>query len=480
MPSAPRKHERVAGRVAALIESGTLKAGHRVPSVREMARQMGVSVMTVLEGYGRLESQGIIMSRPQSGYYVRPAPLRNTTASPHLPLAQTDPIHLVEDAVRIPEMVWALLAQTARPDLIPLGSGAPSPALLPSQAMARALSAAARRNPVATNQYAVGPGLPRLRQQLAQHMMEAGCTVAPDDVLVTVGATEALQVALQALVEPGDSVAVESPGYLGFYAVLERLRVNVVEIESDPTLGISLPMLRQALEQHRRLRAVVLCATNSNPTGATLPLEHRTALVSMCRQAGVSVVEDDTFGHLTFQGTRPQAMKALDPDNVVYLGSLSKILSPGYRIGWVCGGRHHQEVLRHHLMSVLAVPTACQAAAASFLGGGGFARHLRRLRDRLEENASLFRLAIARAFPPQTRVTHPNGGFFLWVEMPVGNDACRIAQAAVHHGFTVASGRMFSSRGHFARFMRLNTAVPWNDGVEQALATLGALVSGKA
>jgi DNA-binding transcriptional MocR family regulator len=470
------KYQQVADRVVELIESGTLVAGQRIPSVREMARQMGTSVMTVLEGYGRLADRGLIESQPQSGYYVRPAALRHGGATARLAPARPDSIRLASSEVWLTDLAWAFAAQLWRPDLVPLGSGVPNPTLLPADALARHVSRAVRREAAAANSHTFGAGLPELRTQLALRMLDVGCTTSPDEVIVTVGATEALSIAVQAVARPGDAVAVESPGYLGFFALLDRLRINAVEVETDPTDGISLPVMERAFAQHRRLRAVVLCPTHSNPTGACMPLGHRTELVAMCRRAGAVIVEDDALGYLSFSGERPKALKALDPDSVIYVGSLSKMLAPGYRIGWVCGGHRRQEIMRHHLMAVLSVPAVCQMATAAYLAGGGVARHLRRLRQRCATNVALCHHAIAQEFPAGTRVTHPDGGFFLWVELPRGCDARLVAKAGVSRGLSVAPGRLFSSRGHYGRFLRLNASFASDERFAAALAALGGIV----
>lgn len=470
------KYQQVIDRVAELIDTGTLRAGQRVPSVREMARQMGISVMTVLDGYGRLEARGLIESRPQSGYYVRPELLRKASAPVQPAWARSNPIRLQASEVRVPDLVWAYVSQLWRPDLLPLGSGVPSSALLPGEVLARQLARVVRKDPEAVNRHTFGPGLPELRKQLALLMMHVGCTTSPEEVLVTVGGTEALAIAIQAVAQPGDTVAVESPGYIGFFPLLERLRINALEVEVDPARGISLPVMQRAFARHRRIRAVLLCSTHSNPTGATMPLDHRTELVSMCRRAGAVIVEDDALGYLSFTGDRPKAIKALDSENVIYIGSLSKMLAPGYRIGWICGGRHHHEIMRHHLMAVLTVPSVCQMTTAAFLSTGGMARHLRRLRQQCATNVSLFHHAIAEAFPSGTRVTHPGGGFFMWVELPRGCDTRLIAKAAADRGLSIASGSLFSSRGHYARYLRLNTSFACDDRFAEGLAVLGAVV----
>ncbi|MBI5534353.1 MAG: PLP-dependent aminotransferase family protein [Deltaproteobacteria bacterium] len=470
------KYEQVESRIAGLIDCGTLRGGQRIPSVRAMAVQMRVSVMTVLQGYRRLEDRGLIESRPKSGYFVRPELMRRVSQPALPPPPQVDPIRLSSPSVRIPDLAAALLLQKERPNLLPLGAGVPSAQLLPGEALSVRLARAVRSCPDEASRYAPGIGLQRLREQLALRMLDSGCSLGPDELLVTVGATEALSVALQAVAEPGDVVAVESPGYLGFYAALARLHLRTVEVQSDPTTGLSLPVLERLLSRHDRVRALVLCSTNSNPTGSTMPERDKQALVEICRRAGVIIVEDDTFGDVTFTDRRACSLKSLDPENVVYIGSLSKVLSPGCRIGWVAGGRHHGKLVDCHLATVLAAPTSTQMAVASFLADGAMVHHLRRLGRHCNDSAALMRRAIAGALPKGTKVTNPGGGLFLWVELPEGCDSCSLMRAAVTRGFSVASGRLFSSGKHYGRFLRLNTAIVWSETVEKAFRALGSLV----
>lgn len=459
------KHEQVAQRVLALIENGLL--GTRIPSVRAMARQMGVSPMTVLEGYHKLEDRGIIESRPQSGYYVCSAWSNRTGIIP--PPARLEAIRPKAHSVRIPDGIRELLVQTMNPNLLPLGSGAASPEFFPNESLSLRMARAVRTNPEETNRTLLGPGDPSLRTQLARRMVEAGCSVDPSEILVTLGATEGLHLCLRAIAQPGDLIGVESPGYYGFYAALENLGLKALEIPSDPQTGISLPALKEAL--NHGIKGLLLCPTLSNPTGATIPDAAKEELVRL----KIPIIEDDAYGELAFAGQRARALKSFAPENVLYVGSLSKVLCPGYRLGWVAGGKHQEALMRHHLASIMAVPTPTQKAAASFLTDGGMPHHLRRLRKQYREGMIRFQEAIA-AWSVEVRTSQPLGGHFLWVELPDGCEAIALAEETSERGFSIAPGALFTSQSRYGRFFRLNAAIPWGDSVQGALATLGALV----
>lgn len=468
-----KKYDRIICRIEDLIRLGTLKDGERVPSVRSMAKQAGVSVMTVLEGYRRLENLGLIESRPQSGYYVRPKALRFPRV--RLPEVSQSDIALRTEAVIIPEAVEQLMVQALRKSVLPLGTGQPVPDYFPNEELSIHLARIARTDPQVLNQYCIGRGHDALLEMISKWMIEAGCVTQEDEVVVTSGATQALMLALRAVTRPGDTVAVESPGYYGFYALLQFFNLNAVEIPCDPQSGLDVDALHFILQEGLRPACVLLSPCYSNPTGALMPEANKETLVKLCTHYNLPIIEDDTFGELTFNSYRPRPLKALAPNIVLYVGSFSKTLAPGYRIAWLAGGRYCDDVRRCHGMSVLATPVATQLALASFLKDGGLKRHLGRLRKKYEENVRLFQTQVARCFPDGTRASNPQGGHFLWVELPQDYDAVKLSVAAANNRISIAPGVLFSSRQHYRKYFRLNCALKWSDEVEKAIERLGEL-----
>jgi DNA-binding transcriptional MocR family regulator len=468
------KCEEVAGRISRLIEKKTLTAGERIPSVREMAKQMHLSVMTVLEGYRRLEDRGWLECRPQSGFFVTPDVFREKTPEVRISIPEPEIIRLSSKRVRVSEEIQSLLRLLWDPGLIPLGVGFSSPEFFPTQALGRHVSRAVRGN-LRSNQYEIGQGNLRLRQELAKKMMDSGCEIHPNEILITIGGTEALHLCMGALLKPGDEVAVESPGFFGFFSILASLHLRAVEIPSDPQTGLSVTALQQVLSQNSHIRALILCPSLSNPTGASMTESAKDELISLCQQFKVTIIEDDTFGDLSFSSCRASSLKSRDPEGVVFVGSLSKILSPGYRIGWLAGGRHHGALFRYHTTTVLCAPTPTQLGIASFLEEGGLGRHLRRLRKAFQENVARFRREVAGHFPRNTRMTNSLGGHFLWVELPVPCDTSILAFRCVKKGFSIAPGILFSARGHYRRYLRLNAGLSWSGEIQSTLKLLGKL-----
>ncbi|MTJ79978.1 MAG: PLP-dependent aminotransferase family protein [Telmatospirillum sp.] len=458
-------------KLTGLIDRGVLRPGERLPSLRRIAGDERVSLTTALQAYGVLESLGYIEARPRSGYRVcdtgGPLPEVPATSVPDGRSAPVDVGDLVAD----------LLRGGQNPDLIPLGAATPGGDLLPRRAMDRLLTAAIRRSGRAGEpDSSFPPGEPDLRRQIARRSLEWGGGLDPDGILVTAGGTQAIDLCLRAVTGPGDLVAVESPCYFGILLLLEALGLPVIEIPTHSGEGIRLDSLAAALASHD-IRACVLSPCFSNPLGSRMPDGAKRDLVAMLRRRGIPLIEDDTYGELCHRGPRPRPAKAFDADGLVMLcSSFSKILAPGYRIGWVAPGRFRDRVERLQLASTLAAPGIFQRAVSGFLESGAYDRHLRRLQSAAGDQCRRMAGAIGALFPAGTRVTRPDGGILLWVELPDGVDAIDLSRRALAAGIGVCPGPVFSATGRYRNFIRLNAGCPWSPVLEQALARLSGIV----
>lgn len=474
-PSKERKYQQVVSRIEKLIAEGVFIEGQRIPSVRDMANQMHLSITTVQEGYRRLEDLGTIECHPQSGYYVRFSALRKLR-SDGVPDGEHFEIPQEPRVAEIPEHIWALRSLIFKPGLdCSLGMGFVPAEVFPGDELCHHIHRSLLDDPGAAVQYQLGWGVPLLREEIARRMMESGCSCSPDELIVTVGGTEAIQLCFQAVAEPGDVILVESPGYYGFFSALAYLHIRAIEVPSDSQTGVSIPFIRSALAVTPRVRAIVLSPTVSNPTGAIMPAEARRELIELCQQNRVAIIEDDLFGDLTFDTPRPRSLKADAPDDVLYIGSFSKTLAPGFRIGWVAGGRWREQLARRHATSVLGVPAPMQMGVAAYLAKGGYSRHLRKMRERFRENVTQFRQGVYAAFPEQTRIADTRGGHFLWIELPTRCDSVELAQSCIRHGFSIAPGVLFSSGERYRRFIRLNAGLTWSEPVRQWIVILGEM-----
>ena len=444
--------------------------GARLPSLRRLSRQMAISMTTAMEAYRVLEARALIEARPQSGFYVRgPRPL------PPAPAKTGGAAKAVD--LEIVELFVTLMRKLGDAAYVQFGAAAPHPSFMPTQALSRALAREIRNDPGRGLTYDASAGHPALRIPIARRLLDAGCALSPDEIITTAGAQQAIYLSVAAVTEPGDTVAVETPTYVGLLQVLEALGLRALEIATDPADGICLDSLSEALEQ-QRIAACVLVPTFENPLGHSMPERRRQQLVELLAAADVPLIEDDIYGDLHFDRERPRAVKAFDRGGRVLLcSSFSKTLAPGFRVGWVAPGRYRDAVERRKIICSVAAPTPTQMALAGYLSTGAMERHLRNLRTTYRGLVTRISAAVAEHFPDGTRMTRPRGGHVLWVEMPSSVDSIKLFDRALSHGISVAPGPLFSASGAYRNFVRLNCAVPWSDTVEGAIRTLGALAA---
>ena len=442
-----------------------------MPSVRRLARQRRVSVATVLQAYLRLEDDGLIEVRPRSGHFVRGLQARGL-AEPRAPRRNLAPAR-----VSVMRGVRALMESHRDLGVVPLGAAQVSPELLPIGQLNRRLAAIVREIQHAGARYGDITGEISLRRQLARRAVNMGVSLHPNEIVVTVGATEGLHLALRAVAKPGDAVAVEVPTFFGVLQSVEQLGLKAVEVPSHSRTGVDLDGLEQVLQQ-RAVRAVIAQPNVSNPMGSVMSDEAKERLVRLCDRHDVPLIEDDVYGELAFDG-RARAALAWDKDGrVLLVGSVSKTLAPGYRIGWIIPGRYMERVEQLKYSLTVSTPPLLQMAVAEFLSSGGYDRHLRRLRAQLRHQVERTRETAAALFPPGTRVSSPAGGFVVWVELPAGVDAYALQAAALEERISIAPGPIFSARERFTNCIRLSCGFPWSETTERALATLGQLAHG--
>ncbi len=469
-------YQQIADTLETQIRAGVYPPGTRIPSVRRLREQQRVSTSTVLEALRVLEDRGVVRARARSGHYVlgpgsgRAEPL----AEPGASTPPSTPSHV--DA----SLALRLNLGIGNPQEPTLGAAVQGPELMPVAALNRLMSQVLRYQPSACHSYDAPPGTPALRRAVARRGVDAGYSVSPDDVVVTSGAKEAVYLSIRAVTRPGDTVAIESPGYYALLEVLASLGLRALEIATHPRHGIDLDQLAAALGTER-VAAVAMVANFSNPTGSCMSDDAKRRLVSLLEAHQVPLVEDDVYGDLVFEGPRPRAVKAFDRTGLVlYCGSYSKTLSPGLRVGWAIPGRFTQELELLKLVVNQATAPAPQLAIAAFVESGGFDRHLRRVRGMYREQMERTIDAVTRHFPEETRLTRPDGGHVLWVQLPDGVDSMALYESAAAVGIRVAPGPMFSAHGGYRNFIRLNTGFPWRGTTERQIEQLGRLVAAHA
>ena len=467
-------YDRVTRHILDLVEKGVLKPGDRAPSLRGLSKQLKVSISTVSQAYSALQELGVLRVRPQSGYFVDGQVSRQQGSR----VPRKTAVSRQPRRVRFGELYDEIFSVANDPQVVPLGAAVPSVELMPVKGLLRATQRAAARQPEQAVSYFFPPGNLDLRHEIARRYVDLGLSVDPDNIIITSGCSEALSLSLQTVTRRGDIVAVESPTYFSVLRLIERMGLLAVEIDSDPETGLCLDALESAIET-MNIKAVVAVLNFSNPVGSLMPDANKEQLVGMLEQADIPLIEDDIHGDLHFGDQRPAIGKCFDREGTVLTcSSFSKTIAPGYRIGWVIADRYRNDVLELKHATSSAMCSLPQMAMADYLRSGEYDRHLVRLRSAYRMQVDKMRFMLAQQFPPGTRITEPQGGFVLWVEMPRGIDALELLNRALLEKISLTPGMMFSATRKFRNFIRINCGYPWDERIEAAVIRLGELVAG--
>lgn len=461
-------YRRTAREIAELIGNRTFRAGDRLPSLRRLSAERKISMATAIAAYAQLEGDGLIEVGPKSGHFVK----RQREA---LPL-RTRRLHAEPARVSVSSGISGVVAAMSDRSVVPLGGALIAAEYLPLRALNRSLAGLARESSCgASYDGPLGPAA--LRRQLAKRALRWGLALDQDQFVTTVGAMEALHLSLSATTKPGDAVAVESPSYFGLLQAIEHLGLRAVEIPAHPERGMDLDSLHKALRT-TPIRACVASPNFMNPLGALMPDHDKQRLVSMLARHDVPLIEDDVYGELAHDGSRPMPAKVFDRRGMVLLcSSVSKTLAPGYRVGWVVPGRYREKIERLKFSHTVGNASLPQLAVAEYFESGRYDRHVRKLRATFARGVERFRDAIVLGFPEGTRISTPRGGFALWVELPRGLDAELLQSEALSHKIAIAPGTLFSARRAFRNCLRISCGYPFSPRVAAAIAKLGELAA---
>ncbi|BBH12160.1 PLP-dependent aminotransferase family protein [Chromobacterium haemolyticum] len=469
-PQAPTLYQQLADDLSLAIKRGTLPPGAKLPSVRRTSQSRQLSLNTVVAAYRVLEDRGLIEARPQSGYYVRarlPSPAR-PAATLSSPAAPTRP--------QVLGLIDTVLEAQQNEDYIDLALACPHGGdFYPGSKLGRLMGQILRRQPGMVSRYALPPGSLRLRTQIARRGLELGMTLQAQDIVLTHGCMEALQLALRAVTRPGDTVGLESPTYFNLLPLIASLGLKTVEIPTDPQTGLSIDAVELLLAE-KRINALVAMPNVHNPLGSTMPLEAKKRLARMITRHQVPLIEDALYAELQFGDTLAPAVKAFDDEGwVIVCSSYTKTLAPDFRIGWMEGGRFGHTLRQLKFASSVAEPAVLAETLGAFLESGGYDHHLRALKRRYAAHVEKVRGMIARHFPAGTHATAPSGGFLIWVELPEDIDAVALFHAAIAEKISIMPGPLYSPSGRYPNALRLSCCYPLDERYLAALARVGVL-----
>lgn len=463
------RYRQVMDVIVTMMENEVLRPGDKVPSLRKMSEEQNVSLSTVMQAYMELESVGMLEARPQSGFYVS-----GGTIVPRETVRVTKPSDQPMQ-VKNSNLIQEILYAVTNPEIIPLGCAMPATELLPHRELNSIMKKLLSTDSETRVEYGDVQGHKFFRQQLAYYMNMNGNSISSDNIIITNGASEGITMAMRAVTRPGDLVLMESPSYFGFMHLLETAKVYALELPTSPQDGILMKDFREALNRFD-VKAVLVQPNYGNPMGHTYPEDVRKELVELCNKKDIPVIEDDINGDFNFSGRRLGNLKKYDKNgNVIHVSSFSKSLAPGYRVGWIEPGKYFDEILRQKIASSMATNTVPQLTVAHFLASGKFPRHLRKMNNSLKAQVETYTYQILRHFPEGTRVTRPQGGFVLWVEMPEKVDTLDMYPRALKEKISFSPGGIFSSQQKYNNCMRVNCGFPWDSKFEKSIIKLGEI-----
>ncbi|BBD08558.1 PLP-dependent aminotransferase family protein [Desulfovibrio ferrophilus] len=469
----PYQYKKIEEHVLNLVESGVLQPGERLPSLRKMATTIRVSVPTVAQAYAELESRGILESRERSGFYVSldykrlPAPSLCPEARP----GQMD--------MSRPALLEAALRTCHGNICDAMNRYYPEKSLLAGRCLGKILRSVIQDDPIRAVSYEPPQGNLELRKQIALRCMNADLAVSPDEIVVTPGTMSSIATLLTCITRPGDAVLIQSPAFILYLRVIETLGLRAIEIPSCPQNGIPVQHVADAIRDFD-VKACLLIP-NFHMDGSLTPDSSKRQIVELLAEKNIPLVEDDVYGELYFGQDRPSLFKTFDTTGLVATASsLTRTVAPGYRLGWVLPGEFKEQVLAHMSMTDARPATPMQLALGEFLRRGEFDKHMKGLRAAISLSMARMQCEIGRRFPEGTQVSRPEGGFYIWVQMPKQVDSKDVFVRAREKGVVVFPGSLLSFSDTFKNCIRINCRGVWNDDVRKALGTLGNIVTALA
>ncbi len=462
-------YQQIRDHLQQLITTGAFSSGERLPSIRTLARSLQVNKLTVLEAYGLLEAEGLVSARQGSGYFVD-----QTLSTPVQPSTFAPDQDVVVCATRSRTFMHtydqSILAHDCQ-SVIDLSCSFPASPPADLQRICRRVAASADQ----LFSYDAVQGQTLLRQQIAQLLLQRGIQTTCEDLLITNGSMQGLSLIFQYFLKPGDWVVVESPTFQGALSILEQLDVRLIGIPMTSE-GMNLERLEQYLHSHAP-KLIYTISTLHNPTGLTTSLQHRQQLLDLAQRYRCPILEDNAYEGLNFEPV-PPPLKGIDTQGwVTYLGTFSKTLLPGARVGYLAAPvQHYKALLERKLLCDLHTPTFTQAVISEYLASGHYRRHLARLQTQYRHHRNVMLQALETYFPQETSWTVPAGGMYLWVQLPGSiqvDEICRQAAAAqvlVVNGLGLFPGH----QGYPALRLAYSNCSP--EGIEKGISILGNLL----
>lgn len=461
-------YQKIANTIQEQIFSETLKIGDKLPSIRAFQKLHNVSMNTIKQAFLELESKSLIESRPKSGFYV------SKTSNRKLLIPSMNKLKLSEQKTTSEDLITKVFDSLSDKGITRFSIGVPDPGLLPIAKLNKGLAKVVRNLAESGTSYEPVQGSANLRRNLAKWAIVLEGKLTEDDFVTTSGAMNAIFNCLMAVTKRGDTIAIESPVYFGIIQIAQNMGLNIIELPTHPTTGVDLEALKKVIH---KVDVCCFMSNFSNPLGSLMPDENKKELVKMLTHHNIPLIEDDLYGNLFFGTVRPKPCKYYDEAGIVmWIGSVSKTLAPGYRVGWVAPGKFKDKIIRQKMAQTVCMPSLYQEVIADFLEHGRYDHHLRNLRSTLYTNSLHFQRTIEDHFPENTKISQPQGGSFLWLELDKSIDTAVLYDTAIQQKIGFAPGRIFTQHDQYHNCMRLNFGLEWKEKVEFDLKRLGQLV----
>lgn len=455
----------IANNIEHQIKNAVFKIGDKLPSLRTICIEKGVSLSTATQAFFELESRGLIESKPQSGYYVSMAPEKLRA------IPETSQPIVVKKENKHDEMM-ALVIKNFDKAQIYLSSAMLSPELVPIAKLNKSIVNATRSlkdSGVSYNK----DGSIKLKTQIAKRALTWGGKLKVDDIITTGGSIDSMSFCLLSLTRRGDTIIVESPVFFGILRLANHLGLNVIELPTNPVTGIEIDALKKTLEK-KKIAACILISNFNNPLGSCMPDEHKKAAVALMEKHNVPLIEDDLYADLYYGNHRPTSCKTYDESGIVlWCGSFSKTLVSGYRVGWVEAGKFKEQVAQTKHFHSMYSSTITHEAIGDFLEIGRYEHHLIKLRQTLYRNSLQLQRCISEYFPEDTKVTRPTGSMNLWIELNKKYDALDLYNKAIEKKISITPGRIYTLQNQYNNCLKLSYGKLWDEQTEAAIKLLG-------
>lgn len=467
----------------ALVHSGELRSGDRIPASRELAGQLGVHRTTVANAYAELESEGLIRGHVGRGTFICGAPVKQFTPAPRTNGngggMRWESLFADDRA----EEGLSRLMPTIPPDAIAFVNARPSEEFFPVEEFRRCCNSVLRNEGRRVLQLGSTDGYEPLKRVLIEMLRNEGLGVRPEQILVTDGCQQAIDLLCKAFLRPGDSVVMENPAYPGAIALFAGARVRTlpVSVETDSRrtgyVGLDVDALESVLLQNR-VKFILVTPDFHNPTGTTLPVAERRRLLEIAARYQVPIIEDAIYARLRLRGGTVPTLKSLDRSgNVIQIDSFSKIAFPGLRVGWCIGAENAIERLRLVKQTTdLHTDQLAQASLAEFVRRGYLARHIAKMKKVYRSRLEAIEEALVKHMPEETTWTRPEGGMTIWITLPAGFDAGELLIHMRERGVLFVPGRYFYTQNPQPNTLRLGFASLDEKRIARGVETFGEIL----